>query len=132
MNDTSATQVSTRLPRPITAPDVPLPKGHYSHAMEAEGLVHISGQLPVGPEDMDFEAQVRSAMESLLAIVTASGGGAANLVKVTAYIVGIANWGEFNRVYAEIMGEAKPARAIVPVPELHYGYLVEIDAVAVL
>jgi 2-iminobutanoate/2-iminopropanoate deaminase len=126
------TDMPVTLPRPMTAPDVPLPKGHYSHAMEAGGLVHISGQLPVGPGDMDFEAQVRSAMASLLAIVTAAGGSAANLVKVTAYIVGIANWGDFNRVYAEIMGEAKPARAIVPVPELHYGYLVEIDAVAAL
>lgn len=134
MQDTSTTDLSLKagLPRPITAPDVPLPKGHYSHAMAAGGLVHVSGQLPSGPQDMDFEAQVRSAMASLLAIVAAAGGGPENLVKVTAYLVGIDHWGEFNRIYAEIMGEARPARAIVPVPELHYGYLIEIDAVAVV
>ena len=51
---------------------------------------------------------------------------------VTAYIVGVENWPRFNGVYAAKLGEARPARTVVPVPELHYGYLVEIDAVALL
>jgi 2-iminobutanoate/2-iminopropanoate deaminase len=42
----------------------------------------------------------------------------------------VENWPAFNSVYAEVMGEARPARSVVPVPELHYGYLVEIDAIA--
>lgn len=42
------------------------------------------------------------------------------------------NWPEFNRVYSEMLGSAKPARTVIPVPELHYGYLVEMDAIATL
>jgi 2-iminobutanoate/2-iminopropanoate deaminase len=44
--------------------------------------------------------------------------------------VGVENWPHFNAIYAEVMGEARPARSVVPVPELHYGYQVEIDAIA--
>lgn len=126
------TQIPMTLPNPVAAPDVPAPKGHYVHATEVDGLLYVSGQLPVGTADMDFEAQVRSAMQSVLSIVATAGGSKAGIAKVTAYIVGIDNWGEFNRIYAEMMGEAKPARAIVPVPELHYGYKIEIEAVATL
>jgi enamine deaminase RidA (YjgF/YER057c/UK114 family) len=49
---------------------------------------------------------------------------------VTAYLVGVENWPRFNAIYAEVMGAARPARSVVPVPELHHGYLVEIDAIA--
>lgn len=50
---------------------------------------------------------------------------------LTAYIVGVVNWPAFNKVYAELMGDARPARTVVPVPELHHGYLVEVDAIGV-
>jgi enamine deaminase RidA (YjgF/YER057c/UK114 family) len=46
--------------------------------------------------------------------------------------VGVENWPEFNRIYSDMLGDAKPARTVVPVPELHYGYLVEIDAIAAI
>jgi 2-iminobutanoate/2-iminopropanoate deaminase len=49
---------------------------------------------------------------------------------VTAFIVGVANWPAFNSTYAEMMGPARPARSVVPAPELHHGYLIEIEAVA--
>jgi 2-iminobutanoate/2-iminopropanoate deaminase len=52
------------------------------------------------------------------------------MLKVTVYIVGVELWPAFNTIYAELMGEARPARAVVPVPELHHGYLVEIEATA--
>ena len=60
----------------------------------------------------------------------AAGCGKEDLIKVTFYLVGVENWPRFNEIYAEVMGPAKPARAVVPVPELHYGYLVEIEAIA--
>ena len=50
---------------------------------------------------------------------------------MTAYIVGVENWPAFNRVYTEAFGNAKPARTVVPVAELHHGYLVEIEAIGV-
>ena len=53
------------------------------------------------------------------------------MLRVTAYSVGVENWPAFNRIYAEVFGDAKPARTVVPVPELHHGYLVEVEAIAV-
>jgi 2-iminobutanoate/2-iminopropanoate deaminase len=109
---------------------------HYSPAVKHGGLVYISGQLPVGPNgvhdsEISFASQVRQVLENLLGVLQANGAdGFDNLLKVTAYIVGGAYWAEFNQVYAEVLGDARPARTVVPVTELHYGYLVEVDAIA--
>lgn len=113
----------------------PVPKGHYAQAVRHDGLVYVSGQLPPGSDGMPlpeagFEAQAQSALDNLFAILHAAGSGPQRLLKVTAYIVGIENWPKFNAIYAAAMGEARPARSVVPVPELHYGYLIEIDAIA--
>jgi len=109
------------------------PKGHYSHATRAGDLLFISGQLPDHPgKDVDFPDQVRSAMARLFAILEQAGGAPQDLARVTAYIVGVEHWPQFDAVYGAIMGEARPARAVVPVSELHYGALVEVEAVAYL
>jgi 2-iminobutanoate/2-iminopropanoate deaminase len=114
----------------------PKPAGHYSQAIVSRGHIFISGQLPIRPDgsplpDDGFEAQARQAIENMLAILKAAGGTPQHLVKVTAYIVGVANWPRFNAVYASMLPDARPARTVVPVPELHHGYRVEIDAIAV-
>ena len=62
--------------------------------------------------------------------VRAAGAGPSDILKVTAYIVDVERWPRFNAIYSETMGNARPARTVVPVPQLHYGYLVEIDAIA--
>ena len=115
----------------------PTPAGHYAQATIAGGHVYISGQLPIRTDgaplpDDGFEAQAEQAIRNMLAILAAAGGTTANLARVTAYIVGVENWPRFNAVYAAILGDARPARTVVPVGELHHGYLVEIDAVAVV
>lgn len=112
------------------------PGGHYSHAVRSGDLVFISGQLAARADgshtvDLPFEDQVRQSIANLRAALGLAGAEMADVVKVTAYIVDVANWPLFNAIYAEEMGPAKPARTVVPVAELHYGYLVEIDAVAV-
>ena len=111
------------------------PGGHYSHARRFGDLVFTSGQLPIRPDgshtaDRPFEEQARQAMANVLAAVRAAGAGPQDILKVTVYIAGVDLWPRFNAVYAEVMGEARPARTVVPVPELHYGYLVEVDAIA--
>jgi 2-iminobutanoate/2-iminopropanoate deaminase len=111
------------------------PGGHYTHSVRSGDLVFTSGQLGVRPDGthtagLPFEDQVRQALANLLAALRVSGAEPADLLKVTAYIVDVANWPRFNAVYAEVMGDARPARTVVPVPELHYGYLVEIDGIA--
>jgi reactive intermediate/imine deaminase len=120
----------------IVPDDVARPGGHYSHAMRFGDLVFTSGQLPVRPDgshtaDRPIEEQARQALGNMLAALRAAGAEPQDVLKVTVYIAGVELWPRFNAVYAEVMGEAKPARTVVPVPELHYGYLVEVDAVAV-
>ena len=126
-----------RLVTSILTDSAPKPAGHYTQAVVAGAHVFVSGQLPIRPDgsqldDDGFEGQARQAIQNMLEIVRAAGSSPQQLVKVTAYIVGIANWARFNAVYASMLQEARPARSVVPVPELHYGYLVEIDAIAVL
>ena len=120
---------------PISTPNAPAAGGHYAQAVRHAGLVYISGQLPVAPDGShrpgaDFDDQARLAIRNLIAVAEAAGASVESLLKVTVYIVGVANWPRFNAVYAEVLGEVRPARSVVPVPELHYGYRVEIDAIA--
>lgn len=127
--------VMTQLPEPVAAPGAPHPQGHYSMAVRHDGIVYVSGQLGVRPDgshttDLPFEEQARHAIRNLLAVLASAGLGPQNILKVTAYIAGVAHWPAFNAVYAELMGNSRPARSVVPVPELHFGYLIEIDAIA--
>ena len=129
----SAEQLATG----ILTDRAPKPAGHYAQAVVSGAHVFVSGQLPIRPDgrpldDDGFEAQARQAIQNMLEIVRAAGSSPQQLLKVTAYIVGIGNWARFNAVYASMLPDACPARSVVPVPELHYGYLVEIDAIAVL
>ncbi|MES1955036.1 RidA family protein [Salinisphaera hydrothermalis] len=115
----------------------PAPGGHYAQAVRAGDTLYISGQLPIPPAGgtpagPDFDDQARLALDNLLAVLAAAGGEARHLTKVTIYIVDIANWPRFNDIYSERLAPACPARSVVPVPELHHGYRVEIDAVAYL
>ncbi len=119
----------------IATPDAPTPAGHYSQATVHNGLLYVAGQIPVHPDgthlfDAPFEDQARQAITNVLAIIGAGGSSPERVLKVNVYIVGVEHWPAFNRVYAEMFGDARPARAVIPVPELHHGYLVEIDAIA--
>jgi reactive intermediate/imine deaminase len=119
----------------ITTANAPKPAGHYSQAVRHDGLIFVSGQLPVSLEgkvlaDRSFEDQVRVALGNMLAILKEAGSGPDRVLKVTAFIVGVENWPAFNRIYAELFGDARPARSVVPVPSLHHGCLIEIEAIA--
>jgi len=121
----------------ILTDKAPAPAGHYSQAVRSGSQLYISGQLPIRPDgealpDDSIETQARQAIANMLAILAAAGGKPDDLVRVTAYIVGVANWPRFNAVYAAMLPDARPARTVVPVPELHFGYLVEVDAIATL
>ncbi|KPX45977.1 RidA family protein [Pseudomonas syringae pv. tagetis] len=111
------------------------PGGHYSQAVLHQGTLHVSGQLPVRADgspsvEQPFEVQAAIALDNLLAILSAAGCGTDDLLKVTVYVAGIQHWPAFDRIYAGYLGEHRPARAVVPVAELHHGYLIEIEALA--
>ncbi len=118
----------------IQSPELPAPAGHYSQAVEAKGMVYLSGVLP-SAATLDaaaggFEAQCASALDQCEKVLRAAGCGFADVVQCTAYLVGVEHWGAFNAIYARSFGEHKPARAVVPVPALHFGFLVELQMVA--
>ncbi len=113
------------------------PGGHYSHVVVHHGIAYISGQLPIGaggplPATSSFEEQARQVLANVSAAVTAAGSDLSRVLKCTVYVVDIADWPAFNRLYAETFGDHKPARAVVPVSPLHYGYRIEMDAIAAL
>lgn len=105
------------------------PAGHYSQAVIANGLVFLSGILPKEPS-ASFEDQVRQVLEKANDVLANAGSSLSQAVQCTAYIVGVDNWPEFNRVYKEALGTHKPARTVVPVTELHHGSLVELQVIA--
>lgn len=119
----------------VSTSEAPAARGHYSQAVVSMGLIFVAGQLPIDPRRPEarvegFEAQARQAIANVLAIVAAAGGDATSIMRTTVYIADIAHWPDFNRIYAELLGAHRPARTVVPVAELHFGYLVEIDAIA--
>jgi 2-iminobutanoate/2-iminopropanoate deaminase len=116
----------------ITSTDVPAPAGHYSQAVEAAGLVFVSGMLPAGNNQppLSFDVQAHSALDQCAAVLAAAGCGFSDVVQCTVYVAGVEYWPAFNQVYAERFGSHKPARAVVPVPALHHGFLVEVQMVA--
>jgi len=123
--------------RLVETPHAPRPGGHYSQAVIHGSTVYVAGQLPIHPEDRDAPpgdaaAQTRRALENVRLILEAAGSGLDRVLQMTIYVSDITHWNEVNRVYSEMMGDHRPARAVVPVRDLHFGYLVEIQAIAAL
>jgi reactive intermediate/imine deaminase len=113
------------------------PGGHYSHASIASGLVFISGQLPITASgkllnEASFEEQVNQTLLNVKTVLEAAGSSVAQLVQVRVYITSIGNWPAFDQIYKEWAGQSFPARAVVPVPELHYGFSIEVEAVGLV
>ena len=116
------------------------PGGHYSHAVvtpPGASHVFVSGMLPITPEGKKLvgepiEVQARAALLNMKEAVQAAGGDLDSVVKVTVYIADIELWPRFNATYSEIFGDCKPARAVVPVPTLHYDFAVEVECTAVV
>lgn len=111
------------------------PGGHYSHAVVGGGLVFIAGQLPIAPDGSrlnaaPFEAQAAQVLHNVAAALQAAGSSIHKLLQVRVYVTNIDDWPAFNTLYAAWAGAAKPARAVVPVPVLHHGFRIEVEAVA--
>ena len=120
----------------LNAPALRAPAGHYSHAVCANGFVFVAGQIPVTPTgeklvDAPFETQVRQVLSNVDAVLAAAGTDRSRLVQVRVYVTDMeTHWPAFDALYREWIGDLRPARAVVPVPTLHYGLAVEIEATA--
>lgn len=121
----------------ITTKNAPQPAGHYSQAVVYNGLVFVAGQLSIDPHTGEkklgsIEEQTEQALKNVLAIVTAAGSDLSRILKMTVYVADIELWSAVNAVYARVMGEHRPARAVIPTGALHHGFLIEIEAVAAI
>lgn len=109
--------------------------GPYAQAIKANGFVYTAGQIPIDPRTGNFveggiAAQTRQVMENLRAVLAAAGSSLDQVVKATVFLKNIGDFAAMNEVYAEYLGNVKPARSTVAVAELPRGALVEIDLVA--
>ena len=121
---------------PFLSENAPKPGGHYSQAMIWNDLIFVSGQLPIHPVTGEkingsIEDQCAQTLGNLKTILEDAGSGLHQVLKTTIYISDIELWGKVNEIYASYFGSHKPARAIVPVKELHHGFKIEIEAIAI-
>lgn len=121
----------------VETSNAPKPGGHYSQAVIHNGLIYISGQLPIDPVTGEkklgsIEEQTEQVLANIRAIVEAAGSDLNHVLRMTVYVSDIELWGKVNEIYARTFGEHRPARAVVPVKDLHYGFKIEIEAIAAI
>ena len=131
----------------ISTAQAPRPAGHYSQAVVHNGLVFVAGQLPLNPitqkpldlseldgdtQDALADAQTERTLRNVEVILHEAGSDLDHVLSATLYVVGRDLWPPVNAAFSRVFSGHKPARAIVPVPELKPGCLVEIQVVAAI
>ena len=109
--------------------------GPYSQGLEVNGMIFLSGQLPIDPATGAFpeggiKEQTRQSLLNAQAILKSAGLDLCNVVKTTVLLSDIANFGPMNEVYAEFFAQPFPARSAFAVRDLPKGALVEIECIA--
>ncbi|MBT5862035.1 MAG: RidA family protein [Woeseiaceae bacterium] len=118
----------------IHTDNAPAAIGTYSQAIEAAGLVFLSGQIPLVPATMeivdgDFEVRARQVFENLQAVAEAAGSNLNNAVKITVFLTDLTNFAMVNSVMEDFFERPLPARAAVGVASLPKGVDIEADAI---
>ena len=120
---------------PISTDGAPKAVGPYSQAVECNGMVFVSGQLPVDPKGGSVPDSVRDrtirALENVRSIAEAAGCSMSDCVKVTIFMSDISEFPDVNDAYAEMFSEPYPARSCVEVSRIPKGMSLEIDAIFV-
>lgn len=122
--------------RRIHTENAPAAVGSYSQAIEVNGIVYSSGQIPIDPAtgeivEGDIKVQTERVMKNLLAVLEAAGTKQENIVKTMCFLADMGDFAAFNEVYAEYITE-KPARSCVAVKTLPKNVLCEVEVIAVL
>jgi 2-iminobutanoate/2-iminopropanoate deaminase len=123
--------------REVFSPNAPKPAGHYSQAVIHDNIIYVSGQLPIDPATGQkrlgsIEEQTEQVLKNLAEIIKAAGSDINEVIKTTVYISDIQLWDRVNEVYGKFFGEHRPARAVVPIKNLHFGFDIEIEAIVSL
>ena len=119
----------------IETANAPKPAGHYSQGVVHNGILYVSGQLSIDPSTGEkklgsIEEQTEQALNNVHGILKAAGSDWDKVLKMTVYVADISLWEAVNKVYIKILGDNRPARAVIPTGPLHHGFLIEIEAVA--
>jgi len=120
----------------IQTPNAPEAIGPYAQAIEANGFIFCSGQIPINPQSGNIEKagateQAQQVLLNLKAVLEAAGSGLGKVVKTTVFLADMGDFPFVNNVYAEAFGDHKPARSTVQVTRLPKSVRVEIEAIAV-
>lgn len=120
--------------RIIDTPKMPKAAGHYSMVVEHQGILYISGQLPLDPitrkKPATFREEVELVFKKLELILNESGSAKNQVLQMRIFLSDIALWPQINDLYSDFFGDHKPARIVVPSHPLHYGCSLEIEATA--
>ena len=119
----------------IATTNAPAAIGPYSQAVEANGFIFISGQLPIDPATgqlapADTALQTEASIKNIEAILKSEGLTLENVIKTTVFMADLGQFAQMNEVYAKFFSKNPPARAAVEVKALPKAALVEIEAVA--
>ena len=120
----------------IQSTAAPAAIGPYSQAIEANGMVFASGQIPIDPStgnivEGGIEQQTHQSLRNVKAVLEAAGTDLAHVVKTTVFLSSITDFANMNEVYAQYFSQPFPARSAVAVKDLPKGALLEIEVVAV-
>ena len=119
----------------ISTGNAPAAIGPYSQAVEAGGLIFISGQLPIDPATgnmapAEIKAQTEAVIKNLEGILASEGLGLGNVLKTTVFMADLGQFAQMNEVYGKFFSANPPARATIEVKALPKAALVEIEAIA--
>ncbi len=119
----------------IATTNAPAAIGPYSQAIEYNGMVYASGQIPVNPatgevESDNIEGQAEQSLKNVGAILKEAGLDYSDVIKTTCFLADIADFAKFNEVYSRYFKEEAPARSCVAVKDLPKGVLCEVEVIA--
>jgi len=116
--------------------NAPAAVGPYSQAAAANGMLFVSGQLGIIPDEgkfaEGFDAQTRQALENMKSILEAAGSSLEEVVAVDVFVLDMKKFADLNAIYSEYFADHKPARAAIEVEALPLGGLVELKCVALV
>ena len=109
--------------------------GHYSSAIKSGETIYVSGQFAVDPATGErkfgtVQEETRQALQNIEMILQDAGSDRNHILQTTAYVCSMEDWAKVNEVYDEFFGDYRPSRTIVNAKELHFGFKVEIEAIA--
>ena len=114
---------------------MPSSNGHYSQCIEHNGILYVSGQLPIEPAlrtiPKTIKQQTSLVLNNIESILLQAGSTRNDIIQVRIYISDIKLWEKVNTEFAMFFGKHKPVRCIIQTRELHFGALIEIEVKAI-